>query len=342
MGHAGETVVISPQSHHAGNHHPQVGGPSSKKSRSLAKLNIGGNGVGGLGHSHENSKGSSSKVSKKSHSHSTNSQPQSKAINVGKGRQGNSCSPNSNKASPGSLQHFHQQHLMKQSRHWNASTSRQKSFSPPTLHPMPTGEGNSRTASPVLPGSKMKEHFYAGARFETHPSHIGLPVPPSHWTAPLQRSQSQPSSPVPVSVPQKGISVDLATLFGYSSTDTALKSASFPGERMMGALVKMEDERKQKQQELIEKENVSIVGQNCFGSRAKAQVTTTDNKSSSAGKSIAINETDELKKALGLAFTSPVRAVAPISCGLSHGSELSPSRYQDISDQLKTLLKVAA
>lgn len=337
MGHGGESVVCSPQNHHSGNHQPQVGGPNSKKPHSLTKVNT--TASGGICHSHENSKSSSSKVSKKSQAHSNNNAQQHPKAVHGKARQGqgNSCSSNGNKANLVSLHHYHHQHLMRQhslaSRQWNAGTSRQKSFSPPTLHPMPAGETNSRTASPVLPGSKNKEHFYAGARFETHPSHVGLPVPPLHWTAPLQRSQSQPSSPVPTSVPQKGISVDLAMLFGHSS-DSTPKSASFPGESLMGALVKMEDERKRKQ---LQAENVSIDGK-CVGSLAKAQVAT-----GSGAKSI--DKTDELKKALGLAFASPVKTVPRIIGNggfCSNGSEMSTSKYQDISDQLKTLLKVAA
>lgn len=339
MGHGGESVVCSPQSHHTGNHHPHVGGPNTKKPNSLTKVNI--TNSGGISHNHENSKGSSSKVTKKSHAHSSNPQQphqQTKAINVGKARQGQG-SPNGNKANSVTLQHFHQQHFQSLAgRQRNSGTPRQKSFSPPTLHPMPSsGKTNSRTGSPVLPGSKTtKEHFYAGARFETHPSHVGLPVPPSHWIAPLQRSQSQPSSPVPTAVPQKGMSVDLATLFGYStSTDSTFKSASFPGERMMSALVKTEDERKKKKSD--EDNNDSIQGK-LIGSPAKAQV----NNGFAEKKSI--DKTDELKKALGLAFTSPVKVVTPFGKGgiSSNGSDMSTSKYQDISDQLKTLLKVAA
>jgi len=315
MGHGGETIVCSPPTtHHASYHYPHLGGPQySKKQNSLGKVN------GGGGISHDSSKGSSN-VSKKSHAHST-TQPRSKPMgNNGRKIQGNVCSQNVQQQIP-----FH---LMKQQslagRQMNGTTQRQKSYTPPTLHPMtPSGEVKSRTVSPVQPGNKAKD-FYAGARFETHPSHVSLPVPPSHWTAPIQRSQSQPASPVPTSLPQKGVSVDIATLFGHS--DSALKSASFPGDRLMDALMKVEEKKK------IERNSTVS-----FGSLLQAQVTNSYESNN--------DETDELKKALGLAiFASPVKAAASLNNGLkSHGSEMSPSsRYQDISDQLKNLLKVAA
>jgi hypothetical protein len=74
-----------------------------------------------------------------------------------------------------------------------------------------------------------------------------------------------------------------------------------------------------------------------FGSLLQAQVTNSYESNN--------DETDELKKALGLAsFSSPMKAAARLNnVGFnSHGSEMSPSKYQDISDQLKNLLKVAA
>ncbi|CAL8138308.1 unnamed protein product [Orchesella dallaii] len=345
MGHGGENTVCSPKNQ--SNHYPQVGGPHSKKPNSLTKANTNIS-SGGICHNHDNSKAtfSSSKMTKKLHSHST-PQPHSKPINMGKARQSPGkidypTPPKGNKTNLVALQQFQQHqipfHWLKQQSltankgQLNAAAPRQKSFSPPTLHPMPSlGEAKPRTASPVMPGSKPKEHFYAGARFETHPSHLGLPVPPSHWTAPLQRSQSQPSSPVPTSLPQKGFSVDLATLFGHS--ESSFKSASFPGERLMDALVKEESDRKMKQ-----KDNVSIEGK-VIGSLALAQVTNNYEKSN--------DETDELKKALGLGtFTSPVIAASRMSTTggcRPYGSDMSPTtKYQDISDQLKTLLKVAA
>jgi len=329
MGHGGETIVCSPSSHQSGYHHPQVGAPHSKKHHSFVKVN-----GGGVGINHDISKGSTN-VSKKSHMHS-HSTPQPRAKPQGKGRhsQGNNASSsNGNRTKLVAPQQHTPFQLMKQhslpnaNRQMNATTQRQKSFSPPTLHPIPSRDAKPRTNSPLQPGSKSKdkEHFYAGARFETHPSHVGLPVPPSHWTAPIQRSQSQPTSPVPTSLPQKGVSVDLATLFGNS--DSVLKSASFPGERLMDALMKVEDERKKKN------EMINTVS---FGSLLQAQVT----------NSYECNDdTDELKKALGLAsFTSPVKAAARLNNDVfnSNGSEMSPSKYQDISDQLKNLLKVAA
>lgn len=129
-------------------------------------------------------------------------------------------------------------------------------------------------------------------------------------------------------MPQKGISVDLATLFGYAS-DSTQKSASFPGERLMDALMKMEDDRRKKQ---FEVETDSYEGNKFFGSPAQAQATNYEKSD---------EETDELKKALGLAdFAAPGKATANFRN--SHGSELSPAKYQDISVQLKTLLKVAA
>jgi len=152
--------------------------------------------------------------------------------------------------------------------------------------------------SKMQPGSKPK-HFYAGARFETHPSHVNLPVPPSHWTTPTQRSQSQPASPAPTSSSS-------TTLFGHS--DPTLKSASFRGERLMDALMKEEHER-----------NYTI----SFGSQGEL---TKSYESSN-------DETDEL-----------VKTAAKLSndeCN-SQGSEMSPEKYQDITDQLKNLLKMEA
>lgn len=180
MGHGGETTVCSPQNHQS-THHPQVGGPNSKKPQSLTKVNIFG---GGINHNHDNSKGSV-KVSKKSQGHSTPNAHTKPLSMSNKPRQchANLSAPSGNKAHLVALQQHHQ--LLRQQsltgRPTNAAAPRQKSFSPPTLHPMPSssGETSSRTASPGLPGNKLKDHFYAGARFETHPSHIGLPVPPS-------------------------------------------------------------------------------------------------------------------------------------------------------------------
>ncbi|CAG7715422.1 unnamed protein product [Allacma fusca] len=56
---------------------------------------------------------------------------------------------------------------------------------------------------------KPKEiDYFAGAKFDCLPSVSSLPTPPSEWTIPVLRSQSQPSSPVTT-----GVRIDLNSLF---------------------------------------------------------------------------------------------------------------------------------
>jgi len=84
---------------------------------------------------------------------------------------------------------------------------------------------------------KSSQEFYAGAKFDFSPSVASLPTPPTTWTIPLIRSQSQPSSPVTTSMTnqqqQNGTSIittkkiDVNSLFLTPQSNKIVKASSF-------------------------------------------------------------------------------------------------------------------
>jgi hypothetical protein len=96
-----------------------------------------------------------------------------------------------------------------------------------------------RTTSGSSSMEKSSQEFYAGAKFDFSPSVASLPTPPTNWTIPLIRSQSQPSSPVTTSMTNNhhqqqlnGSSIitkkiDVNSLFLTPQSNKVVKASSF-------------------------------------------------------------------------------------------------------------------
>jgi hypothetical protein len=196
---------------------------------------------------------------------------------------------------------------------------RMSSLTPPNVTPL------------LTPGK-----FYAGAKFETHPRSFVLPPPPTHWTTPIQRSHSQPSTPT-IKSAMNGIPIDLASLFGSPTTNVETLAKSFPGQCMIQERNKRAVDSDSSDEELKE-----ILGEGTPKAFVKKEVVPSD---SIASPRIAVN-TDDLKKALGLinvnSSSVPI-PVTPKKANLTcHGSVKPLKSFQEMSDQLKSLMKVAA
>lgn len=199
---------------------------------------------------------------------------------------------------------------------------------------------SSSTPTTGTPG----KFFYAGARFETHPSSVVLPSPPTHWTTPIQRSQSQPSTPTIKSVPNGNcVPIDLASLFGSPASKPVTMAKSFPGELMMKALDKKveSDSSDEELKEILSQGTKKAVVK-------KEDVPLVANDS----PRVAAVNTNDLKKALGLitvnspsasSTSTPKKKLEKTSLNLScHGSLTPSNNFKEMSDQLKSLMKVAA
>jgi hypothetical protein len=105
-------------------------------------------------------------------------------------------------------------------------------------HGNPNYEQRMRTSS-SSPSVEKSQEFYAGAKFDFSPAVASLPTPPTQWTIPLLRSQSQPSSPSPVTTTNHHASssgtkitttrIDVNSLF---LSPQVIKASSFPGNEM--------------------------------------------------------------------------------------------------------------
>jgi hypothetical protein len=221
-----------------------------------------------------------------------------------------------------------------------ATPPRQSSLTPPMVY------SHSQTSSPK-PILQAGKPFYAGAKFESHPSHMVLPTPPSHWTAPLQRSQSQPSSPTLKSM-QKGVesvAIDLNSLFGSPNHGSVAKS--FPGERMMQALIRAEEKKKDAKQALGSKE-VSSDEESVNETVSDGENKDVVKKEASPVNLKVTPDTIQLKRSLGLLtlsnMTSPIVKEEPertlsLTC---HAAATPKKSYKEMSAQLKFLMNVAA
>jgi len=182
--------------------------------------------------------------------------------------------------------------------------------------------------------------FYAGAKFETHPSCMVLPPPPSHWTTPIQRSHSQPSTPT-IKSAQHG-TIDLASLFGSPTTKPVTMAKSFPGESLMQAL-----EKKQViESDSSDEELKEILSEGTEKAINKKEVVPSTTQMKDSPPRPAVN-TEDLKKALGMIMVNSTSAVPKsepessldLTC---HGSLTPLKNFKEMSDQLKSLMKVAA
>jgi hypothetical protein len=76
--------------------------------------------------------------------------------------------------------------------------------------------------------------FYAGAQFENHPSCTALPPPPTHWTTPNSRSQTQPFSPTTAST--------TTPVIGHSNANAAVATKRVEvGKRTDNSLTNIQD-----------------------------------------------------------------------------------------------------
>lgn len=227
---------------------------------------------------------------------------------------------------------------------------------------MPSPKKRTSSTTPTSSGSggaaanTSAKPFYAGAKFESHPPCIVLPPPPSHWTTPSQRSQSQPTTPTIVKNNNR-TPIDLASLFGSLSATTITTttsnnntsmSKSFPGESMMMKValeknrkVQATDSSESSDEELKEiltknkgaKKAVAIANKKEGGS-PRPSVAAAKVKATSPPKGNTVN-TEDLKKALGL--VKVVNNKSPSSI-----KPMKRSNFKEMSDQLKSLMKVAA
>lgn len=95
--------------------------------------------------------------------------------------------------------------------------------------------------------SQQREDFYAGAKFDTVPGLVEVPVPPMHWmmNEGAPRSQSTPASPVTVygksglvTDPPSRVKLDIESLFGRKKGSTPLAISTAFSESELGRLLK--------------------------------------------------------------------------------------------------------
>ncbi|OXA61850.1 hyphal wall protein 2 [Folsomia candida] len=228
--------------------------------------------------------------------------------------------------------------------------------------PITTTLQQSLISTSPSPKGILGKTFYAGAKFETNPSCMVLPSPPNHWTAPcpIQRSQSQPSTPTIKSAPNvtQFTSINLTSLFGspldVTATETAKQSSttaakSFPGKVVMiQALVKNQAESDlSSDEELKEILNEGTKMKKAELDKKEASlVSTTTTVLQASPQTKKIVNSEDLKKALGMISSNSSTPVNPkmersldLTC---HGSVTPLKNFKKMSDQLKSLMKVAA
>jgi len=197
----------------------------------------------------------------------------------------------------------------------------------------------------------LKSSYYAGARFETTPSLQSLPTPPIRWTmsSPVLRSQSMPSSPITTSM---GTTTKVVTTLGIGElqqqkTPTkeiktpapVFKSASFPGDNSLMSLfrgIKVPvDPVDNAQVQEAQKVTAAMVTP-VKVAQVEEKVDLFQMLMNASPKRI------ESPVKLIPTATASTRTVIAKPCQLYFGEENDQQHYKDISQHLKTLLKVTA
>jgi len=217
-------------------------------------------------------------------------------------------------------------------------------------------------------GGPRGPKYYAGAKFDTIPTLGDLPVPPSHWTGDsITRSQSTPSSPITISdkVPMNGM-----------FSGGLFKSASLPGESNMGRIsprnhgepaigFRAPPPKPKETKNSIDNMGPPIaIPKRIVHQQREHGITETKpanntlkvdksvknivEKDGSSSNGLGISGHDLMEmllrasptKGQDLKKTATPQKLAT-SCQLSYGSSDS-TEYKDITDHLKSLLKVSA
>lgn len=198
---------------------------------------------------------------------------------------------------------------------------------------------------------QQQEAFYAGAKFDTVPGLVEIPVPPVHWRiGEGPRSQSTPSSPItvygkapdPLSDPPRGIKLDIESLFATKKVSTEFRDSELG--RLLSASIPERGMRELSQKSETVPVVTSLEGVPRMGSvTSQVESVTSQLERRTLKKVSGISGQDlmELLKGSPRQTKAVQKAGAtPVHKGCQFGS-VDSHQYNDITNHLKSILNVS-
>jgi len=190
---------------------------------------------------------------------------------------------------------------------------------------------------------QQQEAFYAGAKFDTVPGLVEIPVPPVHWRiGEGPRSQSTPSSPItvygkapdPLSDPPRGIKLDIESLFATKKVSTEFRDSELG--RLLSASVPERGMR-----ELSQKSETVLVTSLEGVPRVGSVTSQLERRTLKKVSGISGQDLMELLKGSPHQTKAVQKAGAtPVHKGCQFGS-VDSHQYNDITNHLKSILNVS-